>query len=62
MYVMLLYLLMSAELVSHSYNLHELVNLILLIKIFNNISFNNRENFKVKKQILREQDTSSNIL
>ena len=59
---MFLYLLMSAELVSHSYNLHELVSLILLIKIFDYISFNNRENVEVKKQILREQDASSNIL
>lgn len=62
MYVMFLYLLMSAELVSYSYNLHELVSLILLIKIFDYISFNNRENVEVKKQILREQDASSNIL
>lgn len=59
---MFLYLLMSAELVSYSYNLHELVSLILLIKIFDYISFNNRENVEVKKQILREQDASSNIL
>ena len=59
---MFLYLLMSVELVSYSYNLHELVSLILLIKIFDYISFNNRENVEVKKQILREQDASSNIL
>ena len=59
---MFLYLLMSAELVSYSYNLHGLVSLILLIKIFDYISFNNRENVEVKKQILREQDASSNIL